>query len=295
MGSTMFALLLGSWIAVNSGSGDLPNYVSLETELVSLRKATVKASSDQERRLKNKAFIEALESALNDEESFEYPFEQLPHTAVLASPDKMVRIFNWNLPLDNDTHEYFGIIQYRHKKRKQYEIIRLNDASSRAFTPEFKVYDPEEWYGALYYEIIPMASGGKLMYTLLGWDGNSRFTTKKMIDVITFDGRGRAKFGATVFRMEKKTQRRVIFEYSSEVTMSLKYLPKRKQIIFDHLAPAKGDLEGIYEFYGPDMSYDALILKNGRWVFHKDVDITGRKASKKHQTPPPPIVTPEDQ
>ena len=295
MGSIFLTLLISSWIGIQSDEPSIVDYQQLETELIALREATVGAQTDQERRIKNQAFLEALQNALADEASFQFPFEALPHMAVLTASDKLVRIFNWNVALDNDTHEYFGLIQYWNKKRKQYVITELSDASDRAFTPEFKVYPPTEWYGALYYEIIPVSKGGKLMYTLLGWDGHTRFTTKKVIDVLTIDGRGRAKFGATIFRMEKKTQRRVIFEYSADVTMSMKYVPKRLEIIFDHLAPSRSDLEGIYEFYGPDMSYDALVLKNGKWVYIKDVDITGKKASRKHRLPPAPIVTPEDQ
>ena len=42
----------------------------------------------------------------------------------------------------------------------------------------------KNWYGCLYYDIIPIKVGKEKYYTLLGWDGNNKNTTKKIIDVV---------------------------------------------------------------------------------------------------------------
>ena len=133
----------------------------------------------------------------------------------------------------------------------------------------------KNWYGALYYKIIHDKKIGSNKYTLLGWDGNNNLTNKKVIDVITVDGNGMVKFGAPIFKMKKRVQRRVIFEYSEEAVMSLKYHPRLSKIVFDHLEPTSSDLKGIYEYYVPILDeFDGLVLTKGKWVFEENTTIT---------------------
>ena len=74
-----------------------------------------------------------------------------------------------------------------------------------------------------------------------------------------------------------------MFEYATEVAMSLKYNEERKQIIYSHLAPNSIDptLEGQFQYYGPDGSFDALTLKKGKWYQETDIDI--RKLKDKNE------------
>ncbi len=54
--------------------------------------------------------------------------------------------------------------------------------------------------------------------------------------------------------------------------MTLEYDRKNKQIIFDHLAPPNSQYEGIYSFYGPDLSYDAYVLNKDRWQLLLEIE-----------------------
>ena len=60
-------------------------------------------------------------------------------------------------------------------------------------------------------------------------------------------------FGKDVFRIPKKSPKRIMFEFSSEVNMSIKYNEKSGQIVVSHLSPKDGSsfLEGQYQYYGP--------------------------------------------
>ena len=81
-----------------------------------------------------------------------------------------------------------------------------------------------------------------------------------------------------------------MFEYSSEVSMSLKYIERKKQIIYSHLASREDGafLEGMFQFYGPDGSFDAIELKKDRWVSIEDVDArTNQKEMDKKNKPNP--------
>ncbi len=61
------------------------------------------------------------------------------------------------------------------------------------------------------------------------------------------------------------------FEYALDGSMMLKQDKKGKRIIFDHLAPIDKKYEGYYMFYGPDASYDALLLKGEEWWYQENV------------------------
>jgi hypothetical protein len=56
--------------------------------------------------------------------------------------------------------------------------------------------------------------------------------------------------------------------------MSLRYDPQKKMIVFDHLSPTKPSLEGQYEFYGPDFTYDGLKFEKGVWEHYQNIEIT---------------------
>jgi len=248
-------------------------FLDIEKELVNLRQKVLDAKKNQEREQANILFAEAMEEALMTKGSFSHPFDSIPMITVQASPDNIFRIINWNLPLDNQTFKYFAFVQYFNSSKKEHQVYKLNDRSHELFAPLKKSLKHDNWYGALYYKIIPMKKKKSKYYVLLGWDGNNRITNKKLIDAIYFTGSGKPRFGAPIFRYPKTLQKRVIFEYSADVVMSLKYDEKNEQLVFDHLSPKNDLLEGQYQYYGPDLSFDAFELKDNRWYFIEDVDI----------------------
>jgi hypothetical protein len=135
----------------------------------------------------------------------------------------------------------------------------------------------------LYYKIIPVKVKRKKYYTLLGGDKNDKLTSKRIIDVLYFIPDGSPRFGADLFKLEKRSPKRVIFEYSAQAIMSVKYNEETKQIVFDHLSPAQPNFEGQYQYYGPDFSFDALEFNKGKWVYIPDVDARNGKSNKDNQ------------
>ena len=81
-----------------------------------------------------------------------------------------------------------------------------------------------------------------------------------------------------------------MFEYSSEVTMSLRYEKDRDMIVYSHLgARQEGNLlEGQYQFYGPDGSYDALVHKKDKWITVEDIDARNEKSANDNAKKPNP-------
>jgi len=241
----------------------------------------------------NNAFISTLQEVLQFERSFNYPFDSLKTISIKTSSDSKIRIYTWLLRKDNGNYQYFGFVHYKNKSKKRYEIITLNDNSENIRRPENEQLDNNNWYGALYYDIIYIKKKGRTYYTLLGWDGNNDISTKKIIDVMYFSGREKIKFGASIFKKGKTTTKRFIIEYNATSTISVRYEEKEKRIIFDHLMPMRKDLEGLHEYYIPDGTYNAMKYTNGKWEFKNDVAANNPSSKNPARGNPKMGITPE--
>lgn len=264
----VFISIVVSTMEVRASNGPLG---AMEDSLIALRKTVTNAKDDSTRIRSNKAFIAYFRQVLAVKGSFDYPFDSVPYLGVIEAPDGRFRFITWNLPLDKGGSFYYAFLQTDGKLCKT-TIYFLQDEELNEPVDDNHSLKWTDWHGALYYEIIPFKKSRKHYYALLGWELYSPRQNRKVIDVLYFPGR-QPRFGAPVFHYHNKTRRRITFAYGTSVQMSLRYHPDRHQIIFDHLAPMQKEMEGIYEYYGPDMTFDALELKRGRWLFLSDVDI----------------------
>jgi len=230
-------------------------------------------NNNHEKEKINHEIVKNFELALAIKESFTFPFDSLKNTGKIVSPDKRLRLYTWNIPYSDGTHKYFGFIQYYPHKEKDFVVYRLTDKKDSIESPEEKTLSDTNWLGALYYEIIETRDEGVTYYTLLGFDFNNFLTSKKIVDVIYFRNDSTPVFGKPVFKYQDRLQNRIIFEYSSKVSMSLKYNKDLKMIIYDHLSPSKPSYKDHFMYYGPDFSYDGLEFKDGIWNEIRDVDV----------------------
>ena len=132
----------------------------------------------------NNTVKKELRKALSHDESFNYPFDSLgKFMGTMISPDNAFRLFNWNLEKPNGQHLYFGLVMSYDKRRERYLITELIDKSASMVDtePEKMALDDRNWFGALYYHIIPFEKGTKTYYALLGWDGNNKLSKKRFI------------------------------------------------------------------------------------------------------------------
>lgn len=236
---------------------------SLSLLLSSLRSA----QKDNEKDSLNVLFKTYLRKSIDLPGAYSYPFSKLHTIGVVDSPDGGIRIINWNIEQQDQTQKYFCFIL---KKTKDGILVtELKEDPNAPARPD-GILDAENWYGALYYKIIPKERGSKKTYVLLGWDGNNSASTIKLIDILYFAG-STPKLGSPVFKLNNTSVKRIFFEHSKKVSMSLKYEPELDRIIFDHLSPESPTLAGFYSFYVPDFSYDALYFKDSKWVLKEDV------------------------
>lgn len=217
----------------------------------------------------NKEFKIELKKALKLKDAFTYNFDSLKSMSKITSPDREFRLFNWNIEMESGVNNFHCFIL----KRKG-SIIELRDNYRFIDNPELKTLNHRNWYGALYYKIIPMKRG---KYTLLGWNGKDAITTQKVIETMSIS-RKSAKFGFDLFEFpgERDKKKRFILEYSNSAYVSLKYYSTKKeqQIVFSHLSPSTPQMEGFYQYYYPDLSNDRFILTNkGTWLFESDSEM----------------------
>ena len=187
--------------------------VRRELHLVSLLDDLRKAENDSEKNRTNRLLASYLYETIQLPGAYTYSFSKLKSIGFIDSPDGLIRIINWNVEQDDNTHRYFGYILRWDEKKKNVQVIELIDNSFMLPPQPTDVLDAENWYGALYYKIIPFEKGSKTMYTLLGWDGATSASNFKLIDVLYFNG-AQAKFGSPIFKMNNTTLKRVFFEHS---------------------------------------------------------------------------------
>lgn len=221
---------------------------------------------------------------LKNPKSFSYSFSKLKHISNLKSADSLVRIITWNIPMRNGSYKYFGFVQRKNEKDNTVDLFKLTDASEKIKKPEYSKLKPSQWFGAIYYKLQTNYQENKAYYTLLGWDGNNRFTTKKIIECFSFN-KGKLIFGMPIFKMAKDIKNRVIFEYTKQVSMMLRFDKKLKMIVFDHLAPSHEKFTGQYMYYGPDMSQDGIKFEKGYWILYENLNLKNKNKVKLKKMP----------
>lgn len=235
------------------------------------------SSDDATKQAKNKIFKDYLVETIQIKGAYEYSFAELKTLGSIKSPDNSFRLFNWNVEQEDRTNKYFCYILRFDDKKKEWKIIELVENASMNQKSD-DVLDEKNWYGALYYKIIPVEKSNKTLYTILGWDGNVS-TNTKLIDVISFNG-NKVKLGNPIFKMNDGLHKRLFFEHSKKAFMSLNYDQARNRIVYDHLSPETPNLVGFYEYYVPDFSYDELVYENNKWIVKEDIVGINNKSDK---------------
>ena len=258
--------LLGNFCTGFSQNSD--TLVFLEHQLMKDYSEIMKTPANKRHEISG-SFYNNFISCLEVTGSFEYPFDTLQHIGKIYSPDHRIRIYTWNIPDGIYENMYYGIVQFYSSEQKKYTIVPLNKTDSL-----YKGNPLKMWEGSLYYKIVETKHAGQKYYTLLGFDLNTLLSNKKTIDVISIDNFDKLYFCEKLLQCEDITVDRIVFEYNEKAMMSLQYNEDLNMIVFDHLSPSKPSLNGQYEFYGPDFTYDGLKWEKGVWVFYSNIDIT---------------------
>jgi hypothetical protein len=261
----------------------------IQDSLTKLISVIWKQKSDSARLKANSRFFNQFRSVLESEQYLEIALDSIGGITRVASDDGLLRIFTWNVPLTDGSNKYFGLIQLVQENRLVIPLQSTENQSSDFYSTQFS---PQTWYGAIYYKLIQVETGTKKAYTLLGWDGYTSTSNRKIIDIIYFDNSGNIIFGMPVFKTERGIKYRVVFEYAEKANMLLRYdfqairVEKRNKIkkepawliVMDRLVPMDPSMKGMPKYYVPSGdTYDGYIFKDGYWVLVEDIEVANKE------------------
>lgn len=250
-----------------------PQLLLYQDSLQNLSNEVFTATDDAIRFEKNALFIKKFTTTLKITNSFSFDFDSLQRISILKSPDNSFRIITWFVPTNDGTYRYYGAIQMG-TANGSLKLFPLTDGTA-GLTDTDILTSNKNWFGARYYEMIPVLVNGKSPYFIfLGWKGNNTKTSKKVIDVLSFE-KGEPVFGKNIFQTVKNGpfKNRVIFEYNKQNTMTLTVDRNVNMIVFDHLAPYDPKMVGNFEYYGADLSFDGYKLNWGKLTLVEDVEL----------------------
>lgn len=278
----LFILLFFSSFSFSKGI-EVDTFLVRKENEIALALDKLRASQNKsEMELNNISLISELSDIFNHPQLFDYEFTKLKTMSTIMPEDKSFRLFNWNIEDEqqNHTHYCYLVKKGRSGKNKVYTFKE----DKITLPPQPKGYlTPNKWYGALYYKIVTKKRGNKTFYTIFGYNGNNRSSNKKLLDVFWFKGKS-LRLGYPLFQDERDLEKlnyRVFFEFSDKAMVSVKYLSDIDKIVFDHLSPETPKLKGMYEYYVPDMTYDAYFWEDGFWHYQADIIVGNPKVKSR--------------
>lgn len=212
-----------------------------------------------------------LEQQLKLNPDFDIP-SSLPLHKV-STDDKVLIIYTWHYTFQDASSNYGGVMVHRGT------VIPLSFNMAAIEVDE--EYDAVRWCGGIYYELVPQVLDGDTVYTLLAWDGNNGVSFKKIIDVLSFNRKGEPVFGANAFQSERRKDKRVIFEYSSEMSLLLTYDKEAECIVTNSLHTNDQRFSEVQEYYSATDAFNVFRFENQLWVLYENVDLRMNKEESK--------------
>ncbi len=291
---SILALSLAFILTFQSAIGQsFDNNSAIQDSLSKLSILIWKQKSDTARLQASDILFKKFQTLLESGSSKALPLDSIRGITRVASDDGAMRIFTWNVPLDDGTNKYFGFIQFTNDSTV---VIPLRSVYADQAGFEAKTITPQMWYGALYYKLIEVKIDNRKAYTLLGWDGYTSVSNRKIIDILSVDQSGNIVFGMPVFKTDQGIKFRIAKEYAEKSNMLIRYdyqsilVNKGKRvkkenawlIVMDRLIPMDPSFAGMPKYYVPaGDTYDGYIFRNGYWVLVEDIDVTNRTNQKK--------------
>jgi hypothetical protein len=230
--------------------------------------------TDQQKDSLNLLLEQRLNKLWGNVHLFEDSFSGIKRMKTIHSDDGKVKICTYNIQKSNFTQQFYGAVIL--KDNGMVSVLPLTDETDKIRSPERSTLSNKKWYGAIYIDLIENSSGNKTYYTLIGYKGHDEFVKKRVLDVMMVQN-GRLRFGAPIFKTDRISRNRVVFQYSAKATMMLRYDSKAKVIVFDNLVPADPMYRGVFHYYGPDFSYNGFKFTKGVWELKKEIDLRNPK------------------
>ena len=242
------------------------NFDTVESELAYHADIMINTTVASHRFKAAELFKDQFEIMLNTPGSYDHQFESLKWISRLTSNDDKFRIFSWIVADDDVVSTTYGYIQFADGR-----VITLNDTGELNTDLEYEQLSDQNWFGAIYYHIMPFTSEGKTDYILFGYRQFAKFDKVKVLDVLSIKG-DEVTFGKDLFvrkiegeKEEIKT--RILLTYSADSNVTLHYNSSRDMIVYDNLIPRMGRIKGQGPTQLSDGSFVGYKQDVGRWVY----------------------------
>ncbi len=226
------------------------------------------------RKLFNDSFKAEIKSELEKDNAFNYNFDSINQVvSILKSKDQKLRVISWVYINDKEEYTNHCIVQYKKKPSSETTTYWLNDFTNNKADSIYDECTTSDWVGALYYQMSQSRKSGIDYYIVLGLDGLTSFSNRKIIDAFWIDKQGELHIGAPLFYDNDKdyTPRyRVFLNYADATSIVLRFESVKKMITFSNLTPSNPSATGSRQYYIPDGRIDYYLLtKKGKWIKHE--------------------------
>jgi hypothetical protein len=271
-----FLLFLTFTVALSASGQSLPKLSAdklekAEDSMKDYSRQMIMEKTATQRFTADSVFIRMLVRSLKIPFSFYYPFDSLSTVSRIYAPDSSFRIFSWQWERDEDYVRQRGAIQMK-TADGSLKLYPLLDMSEFTTAPQDSVRTGTNWIGAIYYGIVMKTFNNKKYYTLLGYDDNNRRSTKKWIEVLSFDPSGKPLFGGSFFAIKDNNTKpslsaaRFCMEYKKEGRARMNWDQEMDMIVYDHLISESDEPEKKFTMV-PDGDYQGFKWENGKWTF----------------------------
>jgi hypothetical protein len=229
----------------------------------------IRGINPSDRMTADSIFTKMLVRSLKVNNSFYYPFESLITISMLYPPDSSFKIFTWQLVIDENTIRHHGAIQMK-TADGSLKLFPLIDKSDFISNTEDTITDNFSWIGAIYYKLIEKSFGDKKFYTLIGFDENNIRSSKKVIEVLTFENE-KPVFGGYYFmvpddQIKHKSHCRYIMEFQKDAGPRLTFDDEMNIIVKEHLVSESNEPQKKWTLIG-DGDYEGFQWLNRKWVY----------------------------
>lgn len=251
-------------------TGAYKNFEKAEDSLKIFARNMIVDPNSSQRFIADSIFIRMLVKSLRTPNSFYYPYDSLETVSRIYAPDSTFRIFSWQYNRDDSYFRQRGAIQMK-TEDGSLKLYPLLDMSEFTDAPQDSVRNPQNWVGAIYYGMVMKTFNNKKYYTLIGFDDNNIKSTRKWIEVLSFDESGKPVFGGPFFSVQGDKVKsamplaRFCLEYKKEGRARMNYDQEMDMIVFDHLISENNTPE-VKSSLIPDGDYEGFKWANGKWV-----------------------------
>lgn len=238
-----------------------------EDSLLSIAPLVISSNTDSAKLAAAEQLQTRLVKVLSNPTSFDYQFSNLRMStvAIASHPKANVRIFSFNIILQNGVFHHYGVIQL--KTKIGVSLWPLHDTAQNLpnDAKEMRLEYPQ-WIGGLYYQLFPHKVKKTQYYIVMLFDGHNINSNRSIIDVLSFqkdldseDPKAIAPvWGAPIFRDgldDPSEEMRVIMEYHKSARILMRYEVAKKIIVFDEVGPPFSAVAGNPYYYIPTGDY----------------------------------------